>query len=102
MLQPGAVRAHIKKGNLDSDSDGCSDEGRHRKLVWIEQQRFRGFGCSECAWVFNPSSAPNSELQRDWGKLSRAGVLEPDRSRLLQRIEPAEAEIGRASGRGRV
>jgi hypothetical protein len=36
-----------------------------RKLVWIEQQRFRGFGCSECAWVFNPSSAPNFELQRD-------------------------------------
>jgi hypothetical protein len=65
MLQPGAVRAHIKKGNSRSDSDGCSDEGRHRKLVWIEQQRFRGFGCSECAWVFNPSSAPNSELQRD-------------------------------------
>jgi hypothetical protein len=36
-----------------------------RKLVWIEQQRFRGFGCSECAWVFNPSSASNFELQRD-------------------------------------
>jgi hypothetical protein len=93
MLQPGAVRAHIKKGNSRSDSDGCSDEGRHRKLVWIEQQRFRGFGCSECAWVFNPSSAPNSELQRDWGKLSRAAVLESDRSRLLQRIEQAEAAI---------
>ena len=46
-----------------------------RKPVWIEQQRFRGFGCSECAWVFNPPSAPtgnsfdevmrNFELQRD-------------------------------------
>jgi hypothetical protein len=46
-----------------------------RKLVWIEQQRFRGWGCSECAWVFNPSGAPigksfsesvrNFELQRD-------------------------------------
>ncbi len=46
-----------------------------RKLVWIEQQRIRCFGCSECAWVFNPSSAPsgnsfdemmrNFELQRD-------------------------------------
>ena len=65
VLQPGAVRAHMKKGNSRSDSDGCSDEGRHRKLIWIEQQRFRGFGCSECAWVFNPSSAPNFELQRD-------------------------------------
>jgi hypothetical protein len=46
-----------------------------RKLVWIEQPRFRGWGCSECAWVFNPSSTPtgksfdemmqNFELQRD-------------------------------------
>jgi hypothetical protein len=93
-----------------------------RKLVWIEQQRFRGFGCSRCAWVFNPSSAPNFELQRDkefrlhvcadhpvvrargtrtldnsecqdWGKLYRAAVLESDRSKLLQRIEQAEAAI---------
>jgi hypothetical protein len=46
-----------------------------RELVWIEQQRFRGWGCSECAWVFSPSgaltgksfneSARNFELQRD-------------------------------------
>jgi hypothetical protein len=46
-----------------------------RKLVWIEQQRFRGFGCSECGWRFEPSGAPkgtsfdemmhNFELQRD-------------------------------------
>jgi len=47
----------------------------NRKLVWIEQPHFRGFGCSECAWVFNPSGAPsgnsfdemmqNFESQRD-------------------------------------
>jgi hypothetical protein len=46
-----------------------------RKLVWIEEQRFRGWGCSECAWVFNPSGPPtgisleemkqNYEQQRD-------------------------------------
>ncbi len=46
-----------------------------RKLIWIEQQRFRGFGCSECGWRFK-SSDPlagasfdelmrNFELQRD-------------------------------------
>ena len=29
-----------------------------RKLVWIEEQRFLGWGCSECAWVFNPMAAP--------------------------------------------
>jgi hypothetical protein len=27
----------------------------HRTLVWIEEQRFHGWGCSECAWVFQPS-----------------------------------------------
>jgi len=47
----------------------------NRKLVWIDQPRFQGFGCSECVWVFNPSGAPagnsfaemmrNFELQRD-------------------------------------
>jgi hypothetical protein len=46
-----------------------------RGLVWIEQKRFRGFGCSECAWVFNASGSPignsfdemmrNFESQRD-------------------------------------
>jgi hypothetical protein len=46
-----------------------------RALVWIEQQRFRGFGCSECGWRFKPSGAPtgasfdemmrNFELRRD-------------------------------------
>jgi hypothetical protein len=46
-----------------------------RKLVWIEQKRFRGFGCPECNWRFVPTGAPigpsfdemmhNFELQRD-------------------------------------
>jgi hypothetical protein len=45
------------------------------RLVWIDEKRFRGFGCSECAWVFNASGSPtgnsfnemmrNFELQRD-------------------------------------
>jgi hypothetical protein len=43
--------------------------------VWIEQPRFRGFGCSECGWQFRPSGDPTGssfaemmrtfELQRD-------------------------------------
>jgi hypothetical protein len=41
-----------------------------RELVWIEQQRFVGWGCSECAWVFNPSSIPTGnsldEMKRDY------------------------------------
>jgi hypothetical protein len=46
-----------------------------RRLVWIDERLFRGFGCSECPWVFNPSGSPvgnsfdemmqNFELQRD-------------------------------------
>jgi hypothetical protein len=32
-----------------------------RKLVWIEEQRFSGWGCSECAWVFNPSGPPTGD-----------------------------------------
>ena len=46
-----------------------------RKLVWIELERFRGFGCSECGLQFNPLGAPtgtsfdemmrNFEMQRD-------------------------------------
>ena len=46
-----------------------------RTLVWIDNERFRGFGCSECGWRFQPSDSPtgrsfdelmrNFELQRD-------------------------------------
>ena len=126
MLQPDAVRPKLSKViRIQTAMDRATRATRavmSRKLVWIEQQRFRGFGCSECAWVFNPSSAPNFELQRDkefalhvcadhpgtkapgartlnnsehqdWGKLYRAAVLESDRSKLLQRIEQAEAAI---------
>jgi hypothetical protein len=25
-----------------------------RKLVWVENRNFEGFGCSECNWVFRP------------------------------------------------
>lgn len=45
------------------------------KLVWIEQPRCGGFGCSECGWRFNASRTLNGrsfdemmqnfELQRD-------------------------------------
>jgi hypothetical protein len=29
-----------------------------RKLVWIEEPGFGGFGCSECGWRFRFSEAP--------------------------------------------
>jgi hypothetical protein len=43
-----------------------------RKLVWIEGPLSWGWGCSECAWVFNPSGAPigNSldEMKQNFGQ----------------------------------
>jgi hypothetical protein len=35
-----------------------SEVNSPRKPVHIEDQNFRGWGCSECAWRFNPSGPP--------------------------------------------
>jgi hypothetical protein len=32
-----------------------------RNLVWINDSNFRGWGCSDCGWVFNPSGPPIGE-----------------------------------------
>jgi hypothetical protein len=29
-----------------------------RKVVWIEEENLLGWGCSECAWVYNLSGPP--------------------------------------------
>lgn len=59
----------------DAVGDPAKRAAMNRKLVWIEQPRFQGFGCSECGWRFEPSGPPagasfaemmrNFELQRD-------------------------------------
>jgi len=36
-----------------------------RKLVWIQKQKFQGFGCSQCNWVFEPSGTPVDESLDD-------------------------------------
>jgi len=36
-------------------------EAMRRKLIWVERQNFQGWGCSECAWVFNPSGSPTGK-----------------------------------------
>jgi hypothetical protein len=33
-------------------------ESWSRKLVRVEGRSFEGWGCSECAWLFNPSGPP--------------------------------------------
>jgi hypothetical protein len=32
-----------------------------RRLRWIDERRFLGWGCSACAWVFNSSGPPTGE-----------------------------------------
>jgi hypothetical protein len=32
-----------------------------RKLVWIEERDFSGWGCSECIWVFKHSGWPSGK-----------------------------------------
>jgi hypothetical protein len=43
-----------------------------RKLVWIVEPSFRGWGCSECVWVFNPPGSPTGksieEMKQDYEK----------------------------------
>jgi len=29
-----------------------------RELAWVETKAFLGWGCSECAWKFNPEGLP--------------------------------------------
>ena len=68
----------------------AADAAMSRKLVWIEQKRFQGFGCSECGWRFKPSAAPtgksfdemmrNFELRRDKEFTSHV-CAEPERPR---------------------
>jgi hypothetical protein len=40
-------------------------ERSFRKLVLVETQGFKDWGCSECAWVFNPSGPPTGESLED-------------------------------------
>jgi hypothetical protein len=75
--QDVSSRAGKRVTGPGSDNVGAQrqKEAMSRKLVWIDQQRFRGFGCSECVWRFKPSGAPtgtsfdemmrNFELRRD-------------------------------------
>ena len=46
--------------------------GTLRMIMWIDEPYFQGFGCSECAWAFNPSGPPvgNSlqEMKEDFAR----------------------------------
>jgi hypothetical protein len=63
-----------------------------RELVWIDQPRFRGWGCSQCAWVFKPTAPPigesldammrNFESQRDQEFASHICVKHPRKPKI--------------------
>ena len=44
-----------------------------RKLTWIEEERFQGWRCSECAWLFNGSGPPSghslNEMMENYERL---------------------------------
>lgn len=44
-----------------------------RTLIWIEEPRFQGWGCSGCAWVFSPSGSPDGksleEMKEEYERL---------------------------------
>ena len=44
-----------------------------RTLLWIEEPRFQGWGCSGCAWVFSPSGSPDGksleEMKEEYERL---------------------------------
>jgi rubredoxin len=43
---------------LGGTSKSATMRSMLRKMVWIERPNWEGWGCSECAWVFNPSDPP--------------------------------------------
>lgn len=62
-------------GKKTTLSETKFNRGMPRKLVWVEEDRFCGFACSECSWQFDSSAALTGksfdemmqyfELQRD-------------------------------------
>jgi hypothetical protein len=48
-----------------------------RRAVWIDEIRFRGFGCSECAWVFN--HPPGSPTGKSFDEAMRNFALQRNR-----------------------
>jgi len=37
-------------------------------LIWIEELRFQGWGCSECAWVLNALGPQGGTLLEEMGE----------------------------------
>jgi hypothetical protein len=53
-----------------------AQEGSSRKLVWIEELRVTGWGCSECAWVYHPSEWPSGKTLEETMRNFQAQLYE--------------------------
>jgi hypothetical protein len=54
-------RSAVFHKSIATPNARCAGEVMRRTLIWIDEQRFSGWGCSECACVFNPSGPPTGE-----------------------------------------
>jgi len=85
---------------VDIDQRDCVkyNSAMPRELVWIDQPRFRGWGCSKCGWAFNPTGPPtgdnfdammrNFEAQRNVEFASHLCVEHPRQSKPPATIPP--------------
>jgi hypothetical protein len=46
-----------------------------RTLTWVQNTNFRGWGCSECAWLFKPVGGPTGNSLEE---MAQAFVLQRD------------------------
>jgi hypothetical protein len=51
-------------------------ESSSRKLVWVEGLSVVGWGCSECAWMFNPSRIPTDKTLHEMELVLRTQLFE--------------------------
>ena len=66
-------------------------ESESRRLVWVEGQNFRGWGCSECAWLFNFSGSLSGKSLGEMKRTFQVQLSEEFRSHFC-------AEYPRAKG----
>ena len=53
-----------------------SRENHSRELAWVEGPTFWGWGCSECAWMFNPQGMPVGKSLDEMKRNSKKQIAE--------------------------
>jgi DDE superfamily endonuclease len=68
-----------------------------RKLVWIENQNFQDFECSECQWVFKPTVRWQSAFLNFLGRL--LCLMRKSRRKVFLIVDGHPAHRSRSVGR---